>query len=134
MAIFNKFENQEVCKLNCDISGLSSDMHVGDIIAVEAKTDSYGKVYYTVAQITAVSEPESQISVEENIKTAIAAGKEIYVIAQGDMITYNEPTDYKTYIVSDVVKITGGPERTHAVENKKIIVGYLVKTPSNVEV
>lgn len=110
MAVFKKFENQEVRKIEATVA---ADLNVGDIVAFDPTTEA-------LAEIVA----ESGSTIEAAIQTAMAAGKEIYIIAQGDMITYNEPTDYKTYIIEDVVK---------ASESKKIVAGYLVKSLSNVE-
>lgn len=119
MAVFEKFENQEVRKLNADVSSLTNDLTVGDLISYDTTTG-------VVAPITAGEDG----TVDTAAKQALADGKELYIVAQGDMITYNEPTDYKTYIIKDVVSKTAYKDEN----NKKLIAGYLVKTLSNIEV
>ena len=129
MAVFEKFENQEVRKLDAVVSSLAADLYVGDIISYDPSTHVVAPIVATEADNT-TSPATPARSIEENAKLAMADGKEIYIVAQGDMITYNEPTDYKTYIVRDVVDKDNYKDAT---TGKKLIAGYLVKTLSNIK-
>lgn len=112
MAVFERFENQEVRQLKWAVaSDSATTFAVGDVVS------------YTPAT-KAISKLDSQAA----IKTAFSNGLEVYVIAQGDMITYNIPTDYKTYKITDSVNASIGN-----IDGEKIVVGYLVRSQTNVK-
>lgn len=130
MAVFKKFENQEVRLLDAVVSSLAADLYVGDLISFDPGTGVVAPIVATEADAT-TSPATPARTIEENAELAMAAGKEVYIVAQGDMITYNEPTAYKTYKIEDVVDKDNYKD---SVTGKKLIAGYLVKTLTNLEV
>ena len=105
MATFKKYENQvtkQVPVASVPVGGIS----VGSLFSYVPSTQA-------LAVITKASQVEA----------AFAAGKEVYLVAQGDMITYNEATGYKEYKISDTV----------AAGSNKIVVAYPVTDVSNID-
>lgn len=105
MATFKKYENQ-VTKQVPVASVPSGGLKVGDLF-------TYTPASKAIAKITKASE----------VATAFAAGKEVYLVAQGDMITYNEATGYKEYKISDTV----------SAGSNKIVVAYPVLNATNID-
>lgn len=130
MAVFKKFENQEVRLLDAVVTNLSANLYVGDLISFDPGTNVVAPIVATDADNTTNPATPAR-SIEENAEIAMAAGKEVYIVAQGDMITYNEPTAYKTYKIEDVVDKAKYKDAT---TGKKLIAGFLVKTLTNLEV
>jgi hypothetical protein len=82
--VFKKYDEQQTYQV--PVSG-SIDLKVGDLFAydIEAKT------------VTKVTNKDAAV-------TAIAAGQELYLVAQSDAITHKTGVEYKTYKISDEVK------------------------------
>ena len=89
MATFNKFENQETRSLSVKLASGTGTWDVGDVFSYVPSTGVGAKLSY-IADIT----------------TAFAAGYEVYMIAQGDMITKGTPTSYKNYNIGSTVDMT----------------------------
>lgn len=105
MATFKKYENQ-VTKQVPVASVPSGGLKVGDLF-------NYTPASKAIAKITKASE----------VATALGSGLEVYLVAQGDMITYNEATGYKEYKVSDTV----------SAGSNKIVVAYPVLNATNID-
>lgn len=105
MATFKKYENQ-VTKQVPVASVPSGGLKVGDLF-------TYTPASKAIAKITKASE----------VATALGSGLEVYLVAQGDMITYNEATGYKEYKVSDTV----------SAGSNKIVVAYPVLNATNID-
>ena len=105
MATFKKYENQ-VTKQVPVASVPSGGLKVGDLF-------TYTPASKAIAKITKASE----------VTTALGSGLEVYLVAQGDMITYNEATGYKEYKVSDTV----------SAGSNKIVVAYPVLNATNID-
>ena len=105
MATFKKYENQ-VTKQVPVASVPSGGLKVGDLF-------TYTPASKAIAKITKASE----------VATALGSGLEVYLVAQGDMITYNEATGYKEYTVSDTV----------SAGSNKIVVAYPVLNATNID-
>ena len=105
MATFKKYENQ-VTKQVPVASVPSGGLKVGDLF-------TYTPASKAIAKITKASE----------VATALGSGLEVYLVAQGDMITYNEATGYKEYKISDTV----------SAGSNKIVVAYPVLNATNID-
>lgn len=105
MATFKKYENQ-VTKQVPVASVPSGGLKVGDLF-------TYTPASKAIAKITKASE----------VTTALGSGLEVYLVAQGDMITYNEATGYKEYKISDTV----------SAGSNKIVVAYPVLNATNID-
>ena len=105
MATFKKYENQ-VTKQVPVASVPSGGLKVGDLF-------NYTPASKAIAKITKASE----------VATALGSGLEVYLVAQGDMITYNEATGYKEYKISDTV----------SAGSNKIVVAYPVLNATNID-
>ena len=105
MATFKKYENQ-VTKQVPVASVPSGGLKVGDLF-------TYTPASKAIAKITKASE----------VANALGSGLEVYLVAQGDMITYNEATGYKEYKVSDTV----------SAGSNKIVVAYPVLNATNID-
>lgn len=105
MATFKKFENQATKQLLV-AEVPSGGLVVGDLITYTPSTKA-------IAKITKASE----------VETAFGAGKEVYLVAQGDNVTDKAPTAYKNYNVSKAV----------AAGTNKVVVAYPVTNATNIE-
>ena len=105
MTTFKKYENQ-VTKQVPVASVPSGGLKVGDLF-------TYTPASKAIAKITKASE----------VATALGNGLEVYLVAQGDMITYNEATGYKEYKISDTV----------SAGSNKIVVAYPVLNATNID-
>ena len=105
MATFKKYENQ-VTKQVPVASVPSGGLKVGDLF-------TYTPASKAIAKITKASE----------VTTALGTGLEVYLVAQGDMLTYNEATGYKEYKISDTV----------SAGSNKIVVAYPVLNATNID-
>ena len=105
MATFKKYENQ-VTKQVPVASVPSGGLNVGDLF-------TYTPASKAIAKITKASE----------VATALGSGLEVYLVAQGDMITYNNATGYKEYKISDTV----------SAGSNKIVVAYPVLNATNID-
>ena len=110
MVTFEKFRKQPTQTV---IGTVATQLEVGDIVKFKPS-------------VGAIVKFDANVSADEtyaDIQTAIAGGYEIYVVAQGDNITYKIPTDYKEYDIN----------RSVATSNvAKPVVCYRVKNASNV--
>lgn len=105
MATFKKFDNQQVYQL---ITKGAVSANVGDIIA-------YDHAAQTVSVITSLEAAE---------------GKNLYMVAQSDAITYKNGTHYKTKILDN------GNEAgydVYAASGEHIVVAYKVTDLANIE-
>lgn len=105
MATFKKFDNQAVKQL------------------MVAEVPSGGLVVGDLFTYTPSTQAISKITKASQVETAFGAGKEVYLVAQGDNVTDNVPTAYKNYNVA----------KTVAAGTNKIVVAYPVTDISNID-
>ena len=113
MATFNKFRDVAAYTLSCKPQG---NYVVGDVVAYDISDST----------LTIITKGETVAATLANIETAVAAGKEIYIIAQGDNVTGNLPTAYKNYNVSDAV--------AQSTSAAKDVTCYLVENVSDITI
>jgi lactate dehydrogenase-like 2-hydroxyacid dehydrogenase len=106
MATFKRFDNQQTYQL---ITEGAISANVGDVIAYDAAEK-------TIEVITSAS---------------AAAGKDLYMVAQSDAITYKNGTHYKTKILNN----DNGSDTydVNAASGKHIVVAYKIDNLENVE-
>lgn len=107
MMVFKKYDDQQVYQVpSKSTSGIS--LKVGDMFAQLPSTKAVEK-----------------ITKKADAETAIKAGKELYIVAQGDDITKGEGLAYKTYKIGETV--------TAGANKEIVIVAYKVTMIDNVE-
>lgn len=107
MMVFKKYDDQQVYQVPAT-SASGIDLKVGEMFAQLPSSKAVEKV-----------------TTKTQAETAIKAGKELYIVAQGDDITKGEELAYKNYKIGETVK---------AGANKEIvIVAYKVTMIDNVE-
>ena len=105
MATCKKFENQATKQI------LVASVPSGGLVAGDLFT--YTPSTQAIAKITKASE----------VETAVGAGKEVYLVGQGDNVTDKAPSAYKNYNVSKAV----------AAGTNKVVVAYPVTNATNIE-
>ena len=105
--VFKKFDEQQVYQVPAKhASGL--ELFVGDVISQNPATHEVAKV-----------------SKKSEAITALAAQKELYLIAQSDAVTEKTGTEYKNYNISRSVTLKAAEE--------KIIAAYRITMIDNVD-
>lgn len=105
--VFKKFDEQQVYQVPAkSVGGL--ELSVGDVF-------SHNPATHEVAEVTKKSEAIA----------AIAAQKELYLVAQSDVVTEKTGTEYKNNNISRIVKLEAGIE--------KIVAAYRITMIDNVE-
>lgn len=106
MATFKRISDFESRQVNVKLQSGSATWKVGDLFTY-----------------TASSEVGAKITKKSEVETALGAGKQVYLIAQGDDVTFKNGTEYKTYKLSQNVAMS---------TTAKIVVAYPVTDVTNI--
>lgn len=109
MATFKKFDEQQVYQVPVYITG-GAELEVGDVF-------SHNPATHEGAEVTTKSDAVA----------AFGDQKELYMVAQGDAVTYKTGTEYKNYAMGRTVNVGANKE------NETIVVAYRITIIDNVE-
>jgi len=115
MAVFKKSIPVAAHSLHCLPQ---EDLMVGDVVTFNPADKKLNLLKPATTGTT-------EVAYATALQTAIKAGLEIYLVSQGDNVTYGIPTEYKNYKVSQVVKASTADE--------KIVTAYRVEFETDIE-
>ena len=105
--VFKKYDEQQTYQVPAK-NAAGIDLAVGDVFSQNPATHEIAKV-----------------TTKADAIEALADQKELYLIAQSDVITFKTGVEYKTYKISDLVNADADEET--------IIVAYRITMVDNVE-
>lgn len=115
MGVFKKSIPVAAYTLHCKPQ---EDLMVGDVV-----------LFNTASKTLSLLKPTTTGSVEEaymaSLKQAYDDGLEVYLVCQGDNVTYGIPTEYKNYNVSQIVKASTTDE--------KLVTAYRIEFATDIE-